>query len=63
MVPIFLAALVVVRGLPPLVYRRVVSPRQTVVAGLFQATSLLFIVAATAIGQSLGLIDKVGRRP
>ena len=31
--------------------------RKTVVAGLFQATSLPFIVAATAIGRNLGLID------
>jgi Kef-type K+ transport system membrane component KefB len=56
MVPIFLAALVVVRGLPAVVYRRLLSPRQTAIAGLMQATSLPFIVAATAIGQDLGLI-------
>jgi Kef-type K+ transport system membrane component KefB len=57
MVPVFLAALLVVRGLPALVYRRVLDPRRTVVAGVLQATSLPFIVAATAIGQELGLID------
>ena len=56
MVPIFLAALMAVRGLPALLYRRVVDRRHTVVAGLMQATSLPFIVAATAIGQNLGLI-------
>src|SRR5512132_1974877 len=50
MVPIFLAALLAVRGLPALIYRRVLDARQTVIAGLMQATSLPFIVAATAIG-------------
>jgi Kef-type K+ transport system membrane component KefB len=57
MVPIFLAALVAVRGLPALLYRRVLDGRHTAVAGLMQATSLPFIVAAVAIGEDLGLID------
>jgi Kef-type K+ transport system membrane component KefB len=57
MVPAFLLALLVIRGLPALAYRADVGPRRAVVAGLFQATSLPFIVAATAIGQELGLID------
>ena len=61
MVPIFLAVLMIVRGLPALVlYRGVVSDRQAAVAGLFQATSLPFIVAGTAIGLELGLIDAAG---
>src|ERR671934_1534763 len=57
MVPIFLAALVLARGLPALIYRRLLDGRQTLVAGLLQATSLPFIVAATAIGQDLGLLS------
>ena len=57
MVPIFLAALVVVRGLPALLYRSLVGTRRTVAGGLFQSTSLPFIVAATAIGLELGLLD------
>jgi Kef-type K+ transport system membrane component KefB len=57
MVPIFLAALLVVRGLPALLYRRVLDPRRTAAAGVLQATSLPFIVAATAIGLELGLVD------
>jgi len=57
MVPVFLAALLVVRGLPALVYRRVLDGRHTAIAGIMQATSLPFIVAATAIGMDLGLID------
>jgi len=56
MVPIFLGALVAVRGIPALLYRRVIDRRQTLVAALMQATSLPFIVAATAIGVSLHLL-------
>jgi Kef-type K+ transport system membrane component KefB len=54
MVPLFLLALLVVRGLPALVYG--LDRRETVVAGLLQATSLPFLVATTAIGLELGLI-------
>ena len=57
MLPIFLAALLAVRGLPALLYRRGLGDRRAVVAGLMQATSLPFIVAATAIGMDLGLLD------
>jgi Kef-type K+ transport system membrane component KefB len=57
MVPIFLAALVAVRGLPALIYRRLLDGRRTAIAGLMQATSLPFIVAATAIGEDLGLLS------
>jgi Kef-type K+ transport system membrane component KefB len=54
-VPLFLAALLVVRALPALVYRgQVGSARRVVAAGLLQATSLPFIVAATTIGIQLG---------
>ena len=57
MVPIFLAALVLVRGLPALMYSRLLDRRHTAVAALMQATSLPFIVAATAIGMDLGLVS------
>ncbi|MDA0161674.1 cation:proton antiporter [Solirubrobacter ginsenosidimutans] len=57
MVPIFLAALLAVRGLPALLYRRLLGPRQALIAGLLQSTSLPFIVAATAIGLDLGVVD------
>jgi Kef-type K+ transport system membrane component KefB len=57
MVPIFLAALVVVRGLPALIYRGFVGGRRAAIAGVLQATSLPFIVAATAIGMEVGAID------
>src|SRR3954447_15571943 len=56
-VPIFLAALVLVRGLPALLYRAFVGGGRTAVAAVLQSTSLPFIVAATPIGQELGLLD------
>ena len=57
LVPVFLAALLVVRGVPALVYVRTIGSRATVVAGLLQATSLPFIVAASMIGIDLGRLD------
>jgi Kef-type K+ transport system membrane component KefB len=57
MVPIFLAALLAVRGIPALLYRRAIDGRHAAIAGVMQATSLPFIVAATAIGMNLHLID------
>ncbi|HEX4747347.1 MAG TPA: cation:proton antiporter [Gaiellaceae bacterium] len=58
LVPLFLAALLAVRALPALLYRSVLSQRDVAVAGLLQATSLPFIVAATMIGRELGLLDE-----
>jgi Kef-type K+ transport system membrane component KefB len=60
MVPVFLAALLAARGLPAIVYRGALDARHTAIAGLMQATSLPFIVAATAIGRELDLIDAAG---
>lgn len=55
-IPIFVAALLAVRGLPALLYRRSLTGREVLVAALLQATSLPFIVAATAIGISVAAI-------
>jgi len=55
-VPIFLAGLLAVRALPAIVYRGFVGGRRAAIAGVLQATSLPFIVAATAIGQGLDLM-------
>ena len=50
-VPLFLLALLVVRGLPAVLYRSALaSIRDVAAVGLLQATSLPFIVAATTIG-------------
>jgi Kef-type K+ transport system membrane component KefB len=56
--PIFLGALLVVRGLPALLYRPLVGARRSVAAGLLQATSLPFIVAASQIGVASGAIGE-----
>lgn len=56
-IPIFVAGLLIVRGLPALLYRRSFTRREVLVAGLLQATSLPFIVTATAIGTELGAIS------
>jgi Kef-type K+ transport system membrane component KefB len=57
LVPVFLVCLLVVRGIPALIYRPISGSRGAVAAGLLQATSLPFIVAATMIGVDLGSID------
>jgi Kef-type K+ transport system membrane component KefB len=57
-VPVFLAALLAVRGLPALLYARLIGTPRAVVAGLLQATSLPFIVATTAIGVEMAVIDR-----
>jgi Kef-type K+ transport system membrane component KefB len=56
MVPIFLGALLVARGLPALVYKPLATRAQTVAAGLLQATSISFLVVAGEIGVQLDLI-------
>ena len=56
-IPAFVAALLFARGLPAALYRGQLERRQVIAAALLQATSLPFIVAATQIGQDLGLID------
>lgn len=53
-VPLFLLALLLVRGLPAVLYRSSVGPRAAVAAGFLQATSLPFLVAAADIGVELG---------
>jgi Kef-type K+ transport system membrane component KefB len=58
LVPLFLAAIVVVRGLPALLYRQALGRLETVVAALLQATTLPFIVAAVMIGIDLGALDE-----
>jgi Kef-type K+ transport system membrane component KefB len=56
-VPIFLTALLLVRGVPALLYRPLIPAGRTLPGALLQATSLPFIVAATAIGVDLDIIS------
>ncbi|MGV8973608.1 MAG: cation:proton antiporter [Rhodoglobus sp.] len=58
-VPVFLAALLVMRGVPALLYVRTLGRRPAFAAALLQATSLPFIVAAAQIGVELGRISAV----
>jgi Kef-type K+ transport system membrane component KefB len=57
LVPVFLVALLLVRGLPAVLYRPMVGERGALTAGILQATSLPFIVAATGIGMDLGILS------
>lgn len=58
LVPVAFAALVVVRGVPALLYRgELREPGLVVAAGALQAVSLPFIVASTAIGRELELLS------
>jgi Kef-type K+ transport system membrane component KefB len=54
LVPVLLLALLLVRGLPALLYGQ--APKLTQAAALLQSTSLPFIVASTQIGLELGLL-------
>lgn len=56
-VPIFLAALLLVRGLPAVLYRPLAAGRRQVIAGgLLQATSLSLLVVGGRIGVEMGLM-------
>ncbi len=55
-VPLFLAILLAVRGLPALLYRPLVKRREVAASALLQATSVGLFVVATQIGQDMGLI-------
>src|SRR6478672_6195750 len=56
-VPAFLLALLVVRGLPALAFRRELAGRELSALALLQATSLPFLIAATTIGREMGVLD------
>lgn len=58
-VPLFLLALLLIRGLPALLYVSTIGRRPALAAALLQATSLPFIVAATQIGMDLGELSAV----
>ncbi len=56
-VPLFLAALVVVRGLPAALFRPRIGGRRATAAALLQSTTLSFLVPAVQIGQALKVIS------
>jgi Kef-type K+ transport system membrane component KefB len=57
LIPVFVLALLLARGLPAALYRPMVGSKGSLAAALLQATSLPFIVAATGIGMGLGILS------
>lgn len=58
LIPLFLLALLVVRGVPATLYRRWFPTRRVVAAGFLQATSLTFVVVAARLGLELDVFDE-----
>jgi len=58
-IALFAGLLLLVRGVPALVYRRHLSGRRTAAVGLMLATNLSFVVVAVAVGQRLELVTPV----
>jgi Kef-type K+ transport system membrane component KefB len=56
-VPVFLLALLVVRGVPAVLYRRSLGRAGAIAAGLLQATSLPFLVTVAQIGTVTGRLS------
>jgi Kef-type K+ transport system membrane component KefB len=53
-VPLFVIALLAVRGLPAVLYRRTIGTRRAEAAGLLQSITLTFVIVATQIGLATG---------
>jgi Kef-type K+ transport system membrane component KefB len=58
LIPLFLLAILAIRGLPALFYRRYFPTRRVVAAGLLQATTLTFVVVAARLGVELDVFDE-----
>lgn len=57
LVPLLVLAILVVRGVPALAYRRIFTSKQVLSAGLLQATTLSMVVITAQVGAELGTID------
>jgi Kef-type K+ transport system membrane component KefB len=57
LVPFFLVSLLLVRGIPTVLYRPLVGTRKAYAAGLLQATSLTFLVITARLGRELDVFD------
>jgi Kef-type K+ transport system membrane component KefB len=57
-VPVFFVALLLIRGLPALLYRPLIGLRLSIAGGLLQATTLSFPIVASQIGVQLGLLSR-----
>ncbi len=58
LIPLFLLAMLVIRGVPAVLYRKYFSNRKVMAAGLLQATSLTFVVVAARLGLELDIFDE-----
>ena len=56
-VPVLVAAIYVIRGLPAVLYTGLLGARRALAAGLLQSTTLSFVLIASQIGQELGLLS------
>jgi Kef-type K+ transport system membrane component KefB len=57
-VPVFVLALLIVRGLPVLAFRPQLSGKELVAVGLLQATSLQFLLTVSTIGTAMGIVEE-----
>ena len=57
-VPLFLLAILLARGLPALIYISRLGLSRSLIAGILQATTLPFVVAATQLGLQLGIVSR-----
>jgi len=55
-VPVLVAAIYVIRGMPAVLYAGLLGARRAFAAGLLQSTTLSFVLIASQIGQELGLL-------
>lgn len=58
-IPLFLALLFIVRGLPARILKKDIGPGEVLPAALMQATSLSFIVVGTQLGVQLGVMRPI----
>ncbi|MGZ6965960.1 MAG: cation:proton antiporter, partial [Acidimicrobiia bacterium] len=58
LIPLFLLAILIARGVPAFFYRNYFSTRRVMAAGLLQATSLTFVVVAARLGLELKVFDE-----
>lgn len=56
-VPLFVIALLVVRGLPAVLYRPTIGTRRSAAAGLLASITLTFVIVATQIGLATGKLS------
>ena len=58
-VALFFAMLMLIRGLPALLYRKHLTGKETLAAALLQSTNLSFIVVAVTVGEEIDRIHTV----